>query len=43
MPADYDECSPDPCQNGATCVDGINDYTCTCLPGYSSKTCGVGK
>ena len=25
-----DDCSPNPCVNGATCVDGIQDYTCLC-------------
>ena len=29
------ECSSNPCQNGATCKDGINTYTCDCRPGYS--------
>ena len=25
---DIDDCTPDPCQNGGTCTDGVNDYTC---------------
>uniref|UniRef100_W5KXV1 Crumbs cell polarity complex component 2b n=1 Tax=Astyanax mexicanus TaxID=7994 RepID=W5KXV1_ASTMX len=25
-----DECESDPCQNGATCEDGVNEYTCHC-------------
>ncbi|KAI4904567.1 hypothetical protein NFI96_019006 [Prochilodus magdalenae] len=28
-----------PCQNGGTCQDGLNDYTCTCPPGYTGKNC----
>ena len=28
-----DECASDPCINGATCIDGVNDYTCRCQPG----------
>ena len=28
-----DECASQPCVNGATCVDGINSYTCQCSPG----------
>jgi len=27
------ECSPNPCLNGATCIDEIDHYTCHCLPG----------
>ena len=27
---DVDECESNPCQNGATCEDGINAYFCTC-------------
>ena len=26
-------------QNNATCVDGINDYTCNCFLGYGGKNC----
>jgi len=32
-------CFPDPCQNGATCVDGDDDYICECVPGYVGKNC----
>jgi len=39
--ADTNECSPDPCQNGATCVDGINSFTCDCPPGYTGLTCAT--
>ena len=39
---DIDECASGPCQNGATCVDGVNSYTCTCLPGYYDLTCSTG-
>ena len=24
---------PDPCQNGGTCIDGVDSYTCNCPPG----------
>ena len=36
-----DECLPQPCLNGATCVDGIAEFTCRCLPGYEGETCQV--
>ena len=39
---DIDECSTNPCNNGATCTDGINAYTCTCLVGYTGTDCQTG-
>lgn len=36
---DIDECLPQPCQNGATCVDWVNNYTCVCQPGYEGRNC----
>ncbi|XP_013412192.1 protein crumbs [Lingula anatina] len=37
-----DECAVyHPCQNGATCTDGINDYNCTCWEGYQGKNCEI--
>ncbi len=29
------------CQNGASCVDGINQYTCHCPAGYNGDNCAV--
>ncbi len=40
--SDIDECLSDPCQNGGTCVDGVNGYTCSCLVGYAGVFCGTG-
>src|SRR6185436_1668564 len=31
--------SPDPCQNGGTCVDGVNAYTCNCPAGWTGTNC----
>ena len=28
--------------NGATCVDGVNSYTCDCAPGYTGQYCDIG-
>ena len=29
------ECASNPCQNGATCVDLVNGYTCNCVAGFT--------
>ena len=41
--SDINDCSPDPCENGATCDDEVNDYTCTCMAGYEGKNCSQSK
>ncbi len=38
---DIDECNPNPCQNGGTCTDGINEYTCECIEGYTGNSCEI--
>ena len=37
--ADVDECASHPCQNGATCIDEINDYSCDCAAGFTGEDC----
>lgn len=39
------QCASDPCENGATCVEGNNDddYSCLCLPGFKGKDCEIGE
>lgn len=37
--SDIDECVGNACQNSATCVDGINEYTCVCVAGYDGTFC----
>ncbi|XP_041369827.1 sushi, von Willebrand factor type A, EGF and pentraxin domain-containing protein 1-like [Gigantopelta aegis] len=32
-------CDSNPCQNSGTCVDGLDEYTCRCRPGYSGVHC----
>lgn len=34
-----DACSPDPCKNGAKCVNRRTDYDCQCPAGYNGKDC----
>lgn len=41
--ADVDECQSAPCQNGGTCADGVNGYTCVCVAGYTGSICETGK
>ena len=38
-----DDCESSPCQNGGTCIDGIDSYTCTCKPGYNGHDCETSK
>ena len=32
-------CSPNPCQNGAVCDDGINEFRCKCSDDFTGPTC----
>ncbi|XP_043323641.1 fibulin-7 isoform X3 [Cervus elaphus] len=38
-PPDISECSSQPCQNGGTCVEGVNQYKCICPPGRTGSRC----
>lgn len=37
--ADVNECASDPCTNGGTCVDQVNGFTCSCVPGFTGDVC----
>ena len=39
---DIDECASSPCENGATCADAVNLYTCHCVVGYMGTRCETG-
>lgn len=41
--AEVDECQPNPCRNGATCLDGHDSFTCVCLPSYTGELCEQGQ
>ncbi|XP_041440681.1 coagulation factor IX-like, partial [Xenopus laevis] len=34
---DGDQCNSNPCQNGGSCKDGINEYNCFCNAGFQGK------
>ncbi|XP_038065423.1 uncharacterized protein LOC119735676 isoform X12 [Patiria miniata] len=34
-----DECESDPCQNGATCEDGLGEFSCICESGFTGALC----
>lgn len=36
---DIDECASNPCLNGATCIDKVNEYRCVCADGWTGKRC----
>lgn len=33
------QCESNPCQNGATCNNGVNEYQCACAIGYTGNNC----
>ena len=39
---DIDDCVNHTCANGGSCVDGYNNYSCNCLPGYTGERCETG-
>ena len=39
---DVDECLGNPCENGGTCDDGFNSFTCRCITGFEGTTCETG-
>ena len=41
-PTDIDECANHMCSNGGSCVDGVNNYSCKCKPGFSGDRCQTG-
>ena len=42
LPWDARSCDSSPCQNGATCINHLGFYTCTCSKGWTGKNCETG-
>ena len=38
----YRPCDSGPCQNGGTCKNHVETYTCTCLDKYTGTNCESG-
>ena len=36
---DVDDCINNTCKNDATCINGVNSYTCNCSVGYTGGYC----
>ena len=40
---DADDCVGVTCDNGGTCEDGVDEYSCQCVLGYGGEHCEIGK
>lgn len=40
---DIDECASNPCQNGGTCSNNINSFSCSCPEHVYGTMCEYGK
>ena len=40
---DINDCEKVTCQNGGTCVDGVDSYSCSCVKGYEGTHCETSK
>ena len=34
-----DDCAANPCKNGGSCFDFVNEYKCICHLGFEGKNC----
>ncbi|KAL4636287.1 hypothetical protein GN956_G13826 [Arapaima gigas] len=41
--SDGDACEAKPCINRGVCKDGLQGYTCFCLPGFQGHNCEIGR
>ena len=40
---DVDDCRPNPCNNGGSCTDGVNTFSCNCATGFTGTTCDTSR
>ena len=40
---DIDYCEPNRCQNGGSCTDLVDGYSCLCATGYTGTDCQTGE
>ena len=40
---DINDCLNRTCDNGGTCRDGVNSYSCNCLAGFTGHHCEIGR
>ena len=40
-PVSIDYCASDPCDNGGTCINEENGFTCQCVGGYTGENCTI--
>ena len=40
---DINDCVNHKCLNGGSCVDGENNYTCSCAAGFTGDRCETSK
>lgn len=40
---DINDCAPNSCKNGGTCIDLINGFQCSCADGFAGKNCTESK
>ncbi|CAH1803247.1 unnamed protein product [Owenia fusiformis] len=36
---DIDDCKDSSCENGGSCIDGVDSYSCNCVSGYTGRRC----
>ena len=41
--SDINDCAGNPCENGGSCTDGVNSYSCDCALGFTGDNCETGK
>ena len=42
FPTDIGGCASSPCQNGGSCLDSVNSWSCNCTTGYTGHRCQTG-